>query len=740
MGALNGIRVVDFGQYVAGPLTAMLLADQGADVVRIDPPGGPRFDTPGNSTWNRGKRSILLDLKRPDEFAIALRLVERADVLVENFRPGVMDRLGLGYEAMRSTNPRLVYCSLPGFASDDPRAGVQAWEGVVGAATRSYPLNPETGAPVYTALPISSCYAAFQGAVSIAMALFARARNGMGQRIEVPLFDATFGAMGNRVLRVHGRPPEPPAPIPSNWTRQFECKDGGWIQFQAGNLNFEAFAEAVGAADWAAGRDAMPRILDLFRTRTAQEWENFCETVGTECAVCRTSGEWLEHPHARATGIIIKTHDPKLGDLVQPGINVRLTATPGTVRWPAPAADAHRAEVLAELDSPSPPERRAAFEPLVRAALEGVKVLDLCIILAGPTCGRTLAEFGADVIKIDGPRRGVASHNDVNRGKRSVVLDLKNKQGLDLFWHLVDGADVVVQNFRKGVAERLGIGYEQVRARRPDIVYASLNCYGQLGPWAGRPGHEQLAQASTGMQRRFGGNGRPVLQPFPINDYGTGFMGAYGVALALLHRRRTGQGQHVDTALAYTATILQSQFLQSYEGKRWDEPSGQDTLGSSPGHRAYQAKDGWFFLGAGRDGTRQLERIPGLSRVAGLTAAGLERALEETFQQGTVVEWVNRLVAAGIGAHRVVEDLTELTTDPWVRAHGLIVTREHEGFGLIDTTGPAPRLSRTPVAPGRPAARPGSDAPSVLAEIGLDGELERFVRDRIVFVDGIAVR
>ena len=174
------------------------------------------------------------------------------------------------------------------------------------------------------------------------------------------------------------------------------------------------------------------------------------------------------------------------------------------------------------------------------------------------------------------------SHNDVNRGKRSILLDLKSEEGRDIFWQLVDTADVVAQNYRAGKLEKLGLGYEHVRKRKPDIIYASLNAYGHLGPWAARPGHEQFAQATTGMQRRFGGDGQPSLQPNPVNDYGTGFMGAYSVALALLHRQRTGEGQHVDSALAYTAMTLQSPFMQMYEGKHWDEPRGQETLGSGP--------------------------------------------------------------------------------------------------------------------------------------------------------------
>ena len=228
---------------------------------------------------------------------------------------------------------------------------------------------------------------------------------------------------------------------------------------------------------------------------------------------------------------------------------------------------------------------------------------------------RTLAEFGADVIKIDNPSRGeyVSSHNDVNRGKRSLLLDLKSAAGREVFCRLLADADVVVQNYRAGKLARLGLSYEDVRQRKPDIIYASLNAFGHVGPWAERPGHEQFAQATTGMQCRFGGDGPPTLQPNPINDYGTGFMGAYAVALALLHHRRTGEGQHVDTALAYTAMLHQSSFMQVYAGKRWDEPSGQDRLGSMPLHRAYRARDGWFFIGARQEDAPRLAAVDGLA-------------------------------------------------------------------------------------------------------------------------------
>jgi len=739
-GVLNGVRVIDFGQYIAGPMAAMLLGDQGADVIRVDPPGGPRWNTPANATWNRNKRSIALDLKKDPDRETARQLIAGADVVIENFRPGVMNRLGLGPAAMtaENVNPRLVYCSLPGFGSDDPRARVKAWEGVVGAATGAYrPSRSTGGRPIYTVIPYGSAYAAFLCAVTVAMALNERARSGLGQRVEIPLFDATFSVVGARGLLVNGKPEAEPE---FNWSRQLPCKDGRWLMYVANNKKFEAFIQSIGMDRW---RDAKlpPKELaqkfdEVMRARPAKEWEDFIADIGSEGVICHTSAEWLRHPQALESKIIGDYDDPELGPFRGPGINVRLSATPGSVRAPRAKTDAHRADILKELAArkPAPPVATAAGVEGLRSALQGVRVVDLCIILAGPTCARTLAEFGADVVKIDSPHvRTVLRHNDINRAKRSILLDLKTREGLAIFWKLADRADVVLQNFRGGVAERLGIDYERVRARRPDIVYGSLNTFGHLGPYAGRPGHEQIGQAASGMQARYG-SGRPATAPFAANDYGTGLMACYGVALALLHRRRTGEGQFVDSALAYTATMLQSALLQDYPGKAWDEPHGQEATGSGPLNRMYQASDGWLFLAA-RAG--ELARCAPLADLAGRSDAELERELEQRMRERSVAAWVDTLHQAGIGAHRVVPSLVELMTDPLVQSRSLAITRDHEGFGPITTTAPGVKLSRTPVSAGRPAPRPGSDAASVLAEIGLAGELDRLIREGVIAVEGV---
>ncbi|HXQ10661.1 MAG TPA: CoA transferase [Caulobacteraceae bacterium] len=747
-GVLAGVRVADFGQYIAGPLAAMLLSDQGAEVIRVETPGGPRMQTPANRVWNRGKRSIVLDLKQAAGHATAQALMESADVVIENFRPGVMDRFGLGAAAMTEANPRLIYCSMPGFAGDDPRRDIPGWEGVIAAAASTVgrgeldepAANGATQRPIYTAIPAHSSFAAFWTSVSVAMALNARERDGVGQIVEVPLFDATFTALGYRAQKIHDGASGVGADMRAAMGRAFgragaiagvqRCKDGRYVYVHPGNKNIGDFMRAIGA-DRLAGDDPAEQAKALFLTRTAKEWEDLGAEVRTEVVACRSTEEWISGEQAQASSMLAKVADEIHGEMVQPGLQVHLDHCEGEVR-PASAPDADRAAVLASLKRPAPAAARPA-PPSPLAALAGKKVLDLCIVLAGPTCGRTLAEFGANVIKIERPPAQGAARQlapvsphafniDINRGKRSLVIDLKTPAGLEVFNTLVKDADVVVQNFRHGVNERLGFGYEAVRKINPNIVYASLNMYGYDGPWAVRPGHEQLGQMGVGPAVRYGGDGEPLLQHVgAINDYGTGLMGAYAVALALYHRERTGEGGHVWTSLAHTAQILQSPFFYDYAQREpWDEARGQDAWGASALQRYYAASDGWIFFGAASEQTAALARVEGLE---GFPVAGSDAEmavfLAERLARAPAAVWTARLAPARIGVHALAR-LEEVMADAWVRDHGLIISREHKGIGLIDQAGPPPRLSRTPVVPGVPAPPVGSDGREILAEHGLD--------------------
>ena len=370
-------------------------------------------------------------------------------------------------------------------------------------------------------------------------------------------------------------------------------------------------------------------------------------------------------------------------------------------------------------------------------------MVDTTQVLAGPTAARTLAEFGAEVIKINNPWEEGAGyrwqvhryHTDVNRGKHSILIDLKRAEGLEILWQMVESADAFLQNLRLGVAERLGFGYEQVKSHKPDIVYLSVSAFGYGGEWQYRPGYEPNAQSIAGMQARMAGSAdRPSGQPFAINDYCTGLLGAFGLGLGLLHRLRTGAGARVETSLGHAATYLQMPYMQTFEGKTWDEPSGPQARGWGPLQRLYRAADAWFFLGATEAQITSLAAIPGLESVQGLTGERLEAQLEASFRAKPADAWVGLLVEAGIGAH-TLGHVTQLMRDSWAVAHGLSVTRRHHDGSMITTIGPPARLSRTPTMPGRPVSPPGGDAQAVLAMIGMADKLNELVEKRVIALD-----
>ncbi|MBI4338322.1 MAG: CoA transferase [Chloroflexi bacterium] len=787
-GALKGVQVVEFGEYLPGPLLGMLLADQGAEVIKVERPGGdPARKEPAFAVWNRGKQSIVLDLKNARDLGRARELSQRADVVIENFRPGVADRLGIAYTALAQSNSGLVYCSLPGFGEESPFRNLKAWDGTVEAVTGTYWRDPEFGRvvskpgnikPSFTSVPLAGTYAAMSASAAVVMALIARQRTGKGQRIEVPLHSAMFTAIGTGLTRVLERPQPDYGGGPLAWTgslvRTYEGADGRWVQVQRSGLSdnegsLRLFFGAVGHPEWTEeaiadspnGRSPensqkwLGRMRDIFKTKAAQEWEDLFDKAGVPCAVCRTMEEWMESEHAIASGMVVEVDDPQYGAMKQPGVQVRLRGTPGAIRGPAPRMGEHTSEILADLRNPRPRAQDTRPSPGPRtnltSVLQGVRVLDLCIILAGPTCARILAEYGADVIKIDEPSRGLPPdprNFELNRGKRSILLDLKTAEGLKVFWRLVDTSDVIVENYRQGKLDKLGIGYEDVKKRKPDIIYASMNTFGYDGPWSHRPGWEQLAQA-CGIQVREGGRGdRPLLMPYAVDDFGTGIMCAYAVALALHERNRTGRGQKVDSALAHTAGLLQSRFMLDFQGFQRKEVEGPEALGLSALSRLYEASDGWLYLACvGQQDWRRLTALRAFASLASVpsfaTPEGreahdkeLSNALTDIFAEASVSHWTDQLAQSGISAVKALS-VDEFRDDPAVRKAGLVVTREHEGFGKVDHVGSVVRLSMTPMQLGAPNPSKGKDADEILGELGYTKEdIQRLQAARAVVRPG----
>ena len=748
-GPLTGLRVVDFGQYVAGPLAAVLLADQGADVIHVDPPGGPRLPGAPDAFLNRGKRRVTFDLKTASGRDAARGLAATGDVVIENFRPGVLARLGLDLDLLRAENPRMITCSLPGFGADDPRAALRGYEGVVAAATAN--CEPRVGEeppgwdwtrPTYSALPLASSFAAYLAAVSIVMALIARRRTGRGQRVDVPLFDAMFTLIGHSGAYADERGLHPPRPIHVRGSGAFRCKDDRYVQFDTSSpRHLPWFARAAGLLgrwetdllDLAA--TARPEVNERlhtrlraeFETRTAVEWEELGNAAGAAIGFIRTPAEWISTEHARRTHAVAHVADPEFGPIWCAGVPVALSEYPNPQPAPRRLPGADTDDVLAELADLPPRETPVGAEPELDQPLGGLRVLDLGLALAGPTCGRILAEFGAEVVKIGNPAAGVSGY--LNRGKDSLLLDLTKLPGQEVYWRLVEHADVVLENFSPGTAERLAIGYDEVRARRPSVVYTSISCYGLGGPWTHWRGWERQGQAVTGIMER---TAQPsVLGPYNIVDIGTGILGAFATALALYDRQATGRGQLASASLAQTGTYHQALFMFDFPGYRPAEPRGYLALGEGPLQRYYRAADRWFFLAGQPQDRPALAELTQRPEVADLTGDALAAALEAAFaglQASTVVD---RLTAADIAAH-VVVPVADLMTDALVRTRGLSVTQQVEGAGSCTMPGVSVRLSGTPARVGRPPGRPGDDAEAVLAAVGMADRLDGLERAWVV--------
>jgi crotonobetainyl-CoA:carnitine CoA-transferase CaiB-like acyl-CoA transferase len=743
-GALHGIRVIDFGQYIAGPLAAVLLSDQGAEVIHVDPPGGPRWRHPADAFLNRGKRRLILDLKTSVGVTTAQRLIDSADVIIENFRPGVMERLGLGVQEMTQRNPNLIYSTIPGFAADDPRAGLHAWEGILDAATencipRAGEPPPEWDAtrPTYSALTLASNFGAFLSATGIVMALIARQRSGKGQHVDVPLFDAMFTLIGHSGAYLNARGLQPPSGIHGRGAGAFQCADGKYVQFDTSSpRHLTWFARAAGITS-AWGPDLLDpnrnqgaevnqrlhaRLRELFRTRSAAAWEEIGNLAGASIGWVRTATEWMHTAQAQKLGAVVQLDDPELGPTWMAGLAVHLSESPGAPQGPRHLPDADHATVLAALDRLPPRPVLRATEPDLAHPLQGMKVIDLCLALAGPTCGRLLLEFGADVIKVQAPHAGVGGY--LNRGKRSLLLDLQRIEAQQIFWRMVDTADVVLENFSPGTADRLGIGYEEVRARRPDIIYTSLSCYGQIGPWRHGRGWERQGQAVTGIMERTGAI-PAVLGPYNLVDIGTGVLGTFTTALGLYYRLRTGKGQHVQASLCQTATYHQTPYMLDYQGAAVHEPRGYEALGSSYLNRFYQAQDRWFFMAARPQQAPLLRAIEGLhiDRLNPLDISKIEQMLEDDFVHAPASVWAERLGRVGISAHEKIT-VAELMADPTVRSRRLSITQDVEGVGEVTMPGLSVHLSRTPMRLGDRCHQPGKDGPAILKELGLDEKLE----------------
>ena len=384
--------------------------------------------------------------------------------------------------------------------------------------------------------------------------------------------------------------------------------------------------------------------------------------------------------------------------------------------------------------------------------LAGMRVIELAHIMAGPVCGLMLADMGADVVKVEKPdgddtrrflppdiRGESAAYMMMNRNKRGIALDLKQEQGKAVLKRLLERADVVIENYRMGTMEKLGLGYEALKAINPGLIYCEISGFGRTGPYAARGGFDLIAQGMSGLMSITGeGPGRPPVKVgAPVSDITAGILGALGVAAAYTRKLQTGEGQKVDTSL-FEAGIVHT-YWQSAITFATGSPPGP--MGSAhplnAPYQAFRTADGWLNVGAANQ--KNWERMLGVIDARELAddprfASNRERmnnlgplteALNERFRLASTEEWMQRLEEAGVPCGPVL-DIAAMHRDPQTLAREMIVETEHPKAGPVKTIGLPIKFSATPGGVARPAPRLGEHNAEILAELGYSaGEIEK---------------
>ncbi len=637
VGALGHLKVLELGGGEASQLCARLFGDFGADVVKVEPPGGD----PGRSrgpyaggeedperslyfiNFNHNKRSVVLDLETEEGRDGIHRLARLSDVVVEAFPAGHLEAMGLDYERLVNENPALIYVSVTAFGHSGPFSHFQGTELTQQALSGVMYIHGDGEArpclvPAEQLFQLSSSHAFF-GALA---ALQARVKTGKGQHVDVSMQDVGLWqlmmSVGDYSLTQNQRRRTGAAPTNAG-VSIYRSRDGGYVQ-----MSPYMDRHMRGIANWLQDPDLPEESMTDPEFRRANAEGLIEERLGAFIAqhdrdafvaeaqqrdipstpLLRIS-EFADHEHTRSREWLADLEHPALGAYRSAGGPYRMSETPWTVRRPAPSLGQHTDEVMAVASDGSPTAvpagvgtngstPAAAVKPL-----NGVRIVDFTQAVAGPVATMLLGFMGAEVIKIetDGrpqPRNvAQAGGAELNRNKLSANINAQTPRGYEMALRLIQRAEVVVDNFRPGVMDRMGLGYDKLRDAKRDLIVMQMPGMGRTGPFRDYMTYGQQIFGVAGLGYIWGHPGsRLETRPkFGYTDYVAGAAAAGAVTIALEHRRRTGNGQFIEVAqVEALASTLGVQFLDWTVNGVDSEPSGNVTDRYAP-HDLYPTED-----------------------------------------------------------------------------------------------------------------------------------------------------
>ncbi len=798
-GLLSGISVVECGAGVAASFATKLMADLGADVIKIESPEGDwtrRYGPfPGNQPdpeksglfiyLNANKRGVTLDLTRPSDRDAMHSLVAQADLLVHNVAPSRRESHGLTSAKLGADFPHLIIAAISPFGESGPYRDWNAYElNVVNAGGWAF-LSP--GASEFPELPPLKAFGHqgdYQGGLHACFAALAayfhRLDSGKGQVIEVSQQECIAGLLemnlmhytyaGRETSRLGTR-------VIAPW-KIMETADGFVLAVCVEEDQWRRLVEFMGDPEWAHEEIFQDRLA---RGRNAdalcalmQEWVSGWKTQDLyheaqrrriPFAAVNEMKDLYANAHLAERGFLVELNQPGLGSIKMPGAPSKY-AGGWSLRTPAPRLGQHNAELLDEEKS-----ARVSPSPLSRVAgrvrrefpLSGIRVLDFTWAWAGPFCTMQLAHMGAEVIRIETEKRGCVTrglppfaddvagpnragyYNQYNQGKRSITMDLSKPEAIQTALEMARHCDVVADNFAAGVMDRLGLGYEKIRAQRPDIVMLSMSGYGQTGPLKSYVSYGPPAAATAGFFALSGYAGHgPSEVGISYADPNAGIFGAVAVMMALLHRKLTGRGQFIDQSQLETALALLPEGLLEY-AMNGTQPgrTGNRHRWMAP-HNCYKAMgddDKWVSIAVGaEDEWRALCQVIGQASLAddprfhdASARKQNEDALDEIITQWTSTsdrwEVTRELQRVGVAAFPAMSN-KDLATNEHLKDRGFLVQMEHPVVGRRIHTGIPWTMSGTPCQIRHAAPLRGADTDSVLKGLlGYSADKIRALRD-----------
>ena len=776
-----GLNVLEMGAgSIASSMAGMVLADAGARVIKVEPPEGDglREEVPsGFLVWNRGKESVVADLHTADGQQRLRDLAAAADVVIEAFSPGTTDRWGIGADALCAANPALVHCSITGFGPTGAYAKVKSYDPLVAAKVGLFARGGfgHRDGPIHYPVPWPSYGAAMQAVAGIFGALVVREQTGRGQQLgatmmagldpvdyfvgtiaqlmakrgEEPLIDARTAIGASRygvlVATRDGRFIQTSTMLPHQGRALTEVAGIAHVLDDPRFAELPRFATAEDAQEWE------DMLWEAFRQEDLEHWLPLLEdSPDVAFEIAATSEEGTRHPQIVHNGDVITVEDTTHGPIRQVGPIAHFADSPFVIARSAPTLDAN-AGPFEQRPSPagggSTPEHPFA----------GVTIVEFGCFYAMPYGVTMAAALGARVIKIEdgkgdphrvsfGPE---VATNKTTAGKESISIDLRSPQGQEIAQKICARADVFVTGYRSGVAEKLGLGYDQLRALNPRLVYLHAAGYGTDGPYAHRALYAQAAQAVAGSFGRQVGywadpaqnEGMSVIELQAIvaprlnqvvdGDSNAALAVLAALALAIYHQRRTGHGEFVRTSMISGNAWCYSDDFCTYDGKPAVVVCDSEYFGTSAVDRLYETADGWVCLAVrtphefesllGTLGLPELATDPRFATSAARAANddALAAAFGARFKEKPAAEWEAALLAVDVGCvEAYMKGQPAFNSfDPVLRETGLTVEFDHPMFGPMVRTAPPVTFSETPGKVAPPCRR-GEHNEAILGELG----------------------